>query len=119
MEPTGDRDENRDREGSASHRERPGHDLRDIAWWLLDQLIAGSMTSSEVSSAGSVLRILASLGQQDDPASLREVELRGRLMQGLTPRDEEEWELARSIFDDAAIAEFERWEVDHERETFG
>ena len=90
-----------------------------MAWWLLDQLIEGAMTSAEVSSAGSILRILASLGQQDDPASLREVELRGRLMQGLTPRDEEEWELARSIFDDAAIAEFERWEVDHERETFG
>lgn len=90
-----------------------------MAWWLLDQLVNGAMTSSEVSAAGSILRILASLGQQDDPVSLREVELRGRLMQGLTPRDEEEWELARSIFDDAAIAEFERWERDHERETFG
>lgn len=62
------------------------------------------------------------------PASLREVELRGRLMQGLTPRDAEEWALCESIFDDTAIAEFHRWDEvgtvcatcpQRPRETFG
>jgi hypothetical protein len=41
---------------------------------------------------------------------LAEIELRGCLMHGLPPRNQEEWDLAREKFDDEAIAEFERWQ---------
>ncbi len=49
--------------------------------------------------------------EYDTEQMLREVELRGVLMNGIPPRNEAEWELAASIFDDDAIAEFKRWEM--------
>ena len=47
---------------------------------------------------------------EDEDEILAEVELRGVVMNGFPPRNEEEWQLARKVFDADAIEEFERWE---------
>lgn len=96
--------------------EHPGLDILETGWWLIDQLIDGRLTAAEVSSAGGILRIIAGYDGPEDAATLAEVELRGRLMHGLPPRDEAEWEFAASLFNDDAMAEFRRWEAKRLRE---
>ena len=61
----------------------------------------------------SIIRTLTALGQEPLAAdeALREVELRGRVMHGLPPRDPAEWEHAALVFSDDALDEFRRWEV--------
>lgn len=59
------------------------------------------------------MRVLATLGPEPlaEEESLREIELRGLLMNGIPPRTPDEWELAAKVFDDEALSEFRRWPV--------
>ena len=45
----------------------------------------------------------------DEERALKEVELRGRLMYGMPPHNDEAWDLARECFTDEALGEFVRW----------
>ena len=81
-----------------------------IATLLRKIALSGSLTPRDTASLINAARRIDELDDYDDADTLREVELRGRLMHGLPPREDEEWELARSLFDDDAMAEFERWQ---------
>jgi len=87
------------------------HDVRALAWWLVEQTVKGTIEMNRASVLGTLLRTLAALGPApaDEDEALAEVELRGVLMNGMPPRDDEEWTLAARIFDDDALAEFRRW----------
>ena len=50
------------------------------------------------------------ISQEDEDDILAEIELRGVVMNGLPPRNDEEWALAQKVFDADAIREFHRWE---------
>ncbi|MBN9494012.1 hypothetical protein J0H33_11810, partial [bacterium] len=45
---------------------------------------------------------------EEEDRILREVALRGLIMSGLTPRNDDEWALAREVFDDQTIQDIER-----------
>ena len=86
---------------------------------LLGQIAAEKVADGSASplQASRHIRSLSVLDNMTDPKTeededkiLAEIELRGLVMNGLTPRNEEEWLLAREVFDDAAIEEFTRWE---------
>ena len=47
----------------------------------------------------------------DQELALREIALRGRIMNGEPPRDDEEWALAEQVFNEPALMEFHRWET--------
>ncbi len=89
------------------------HNVRKSVWWLTEQLVLGTISSSRALALSRLLHTAAQMGpdEMDEEQILREVELRGVLMNGIPPRNEAEWELAASIFDDDAIAEFKRWEM--------
>lgn len=90
-------------------------DLRGTGWWLMEQLaVHQPLEARAVSVAASLLRVLAGLGPElaSEDEALLEVELRGRLMHGQHPRDGAEWARASKVFDDAALAEFQRWELE-------
>lgn len=102
--------------------EQPWHasrDLRVLGWWVIDRLVSGALEARQAAVIGNLVRTLAALGPGAiaTEQALREVELRGVLMYGIPPRTPEEWELAASIFDADALAEFRRWrpllESDH------
>jgi len=86
-------------------------DVRKSVWWLTEQLVLGTISSSRALALSRLLHTAAQMGpdELDEEQILREIELRGILMHGIPPRDDEEWELAKTIFDDDAIAEFKRW----------
>lgn len=88
------------------------HDLRGLGWWLIEQVLLQELETGRASVVANLVRTLAALGPapEEESAALREVELRGRLMHGLPPRTPEEWARAEAVFDDAALAEFRRWE---------
>lgn len=88
-------------------------DLRDLAWWTAGALIDGTMEARDVSAMCTLIRTLHALGPEpeDQEAVLKEIELRGVVMNGFPPRNEEEWALAEQVFDADAIAEFHRWEA--------
>jgi len=87
-------------------------DMRYVARDAVERVLDGRASPIQVAR---LLRTLAQLHAMG-PApmaqhyALKQVELRGRIMHGQPPRNEQEWELARFIFDDDAIAEFERWD---------
>ena len=89
-----------------------GRDLRQLAWWTAGALIDGTLEARDVSAMCTLIRTLHALGPEpgDQEAILREIELRGVVMNGFPPRDEEEWALAERVFDAEAITEFHRWE---------
>ena len=62
----------------------------------------------------TLIRTLHALGPEpeDEDAVLAEIELRGVVMNGFPPRNEEEWALAAKVFDADAIREFHRWEAE-------
>ncbi len=70
----------------ASSREKGDRSLPDLGWWLIDQALEGNVTPALLSSIGGIMRLLATQPGVDDADTLREVELRGRLMHGLPPR---------------------------------
>lgn len=88
----------------------PERDLRELGWWLVDQVLAERVGREQATGVASVMRVLAGLGP--DPggteAALAEVELRGRVAYGLAPRDDDEWALARERFTDEALQELAR-----------
>lgn len=88
------------------------HDLRGLGWWVIGETLRESLDPRSGSVVVSVMRVLAALGPEPlaEEEALREVELRGRIMNGHAPRDVEEWKRAESAFDDGALAEFRRWE---------
>lgn len=87
-------------------------DLRALAWWAVGALLTGALPGRETSALCTLIRVLHALGPEpeDEQVLLAEVELRGVVMNGFPPRDDEEWELARRVFDADAIEEFHRWE---------
>ena len=91
-----------------------GHDLRQLAWWTAGSLIDGTLEARDVSAMCTLIRTLHALGPEpeDEDAVLAEIELRGVVMNGFPPRNEEEWALAAKVFDADAIREFHRWEAE-------
>ena len=85
-------------------------DIRAIGWWLLDGLVAGTVDPRTASVLASVLRVMSSLGPDEMTREdqLKEVELRGLLMHGVPPRNEEEWERARRTFEPEFLDIIER-----------
>jgi hypothetical protein len=79
-----------------------------VAWWLLDRLLTDDTAQARerIAVAATLLRVLAMLGPAPARAgeAARETELRALLLHGRLPRDEDEWALARSLFDDDALA---------------
>ena len=87
------------------------HDVPGVAWWALEGLAAGALTSSDASVMASLLRVLLAANNiiLDDESALGEIELRGLLMHGIPPRTEAEWERLESAFSPEAVAEIRRW----------
>ena len=87
-------------------------DMRHVAREAIDRVLEDGASPLQVARLVRTLAQLHAMG----PAplaqyyALKQVELRGRIMHGQPPRNDEEWELARAVFDDEAIAEFERWD---------
>ena len=88
-------------------------DLTGLGWWLVERVILGAVSTAEAAVLASVMRVLAGLGpgEMDRDSALREAQLRGLVMHGIPPRNQEEWELAEAVFDEEALAEFHRWET--------
>ena len=87
-------------------------DVRDVAWRAVEAVMDDPAARS-MGGLASMLRLIHSTddGDADAERALREVELRGRLMNGLPPRDAAQWALARDSFSEEALAEFARWEA--------
>lgn len=87
--------------------------VRQLAWWTIGALIEGTLEARDVTALCTLIRTLHTLGPEpeDQQAILAEVELRGVVMNGFPPRNDEEWALAERVFDADAIAEFHRWEA--------
>lgn len=89
-------------------------DPRAIGHAVAQQVADGSASPLQASRLIRSLSLLKTMGnlntEEEEQAILAEVELRGVVMNGFPPRNEEEWLLARRVFDDAAIEEFTRWE---------
>lgn len=96
---------------------------RDIAgtgWSVAAALADGSIDQRDAAVFASILRVLLAAGSggiADDDA-LREIELRGLLMHGLPPRDEDEWELLKRTFSPEAVREVVRWQPLLEGDAF-
>ncbi|MEO9254327.1 MAG: hypothetical protein ABI305_02220 [Tepidiformaceae bacterium] len=88
------------------------HDLRGLGWWVIGETLRQALDPRSGSVVVSVMRVLAALGPEPlaEEEALKEVELRGRVMNGQAPRDASEWERAERTFDEHALAEFRRWE---------
>ena len=86
------------------------HDLRAVGWWVLDGLVSGEVDPRRAGVIATWMRVMASMGPEpmDQEEALAEVELRGLIMHGIPPRNEEEWERARRIFSPESLAEFSR-----------
>ena len=88
-----------------------GRDLRELGWWTIEHTIRGDLAPNRGSVISTIMRTLVGMGPAplDEDEILREVELRGILMNGIPPRNDEQWELAAKIFDEEALSEFRRW----------
>ena len=88
-------------------------DVRQLAWWTIGALIDGSLEARDVAALCTLIRTLHTLGPEpeEEEAILAEIELRGVVMNGFPPRNDEEWALAERVFDADALAEFHRWEA--------
>jgi hypothetical protein len=83
-------------------------DLHGVAWAMLARAAAGEEPNA--SMVTGLIRVLASLGPApaDEESVLKETALRGLLMSGLTPRDDDEWALAEAVFDEKTVADLRR-----------
>ena len=94
----------------------PGHfdrnSLGPIAASVITRLSDGLLTPLDANRWLRAIATFVKLPVTDDDQEriLREIELRGVVMNGFPPRDEEEWALAEKVFDAEAITEFHRWE---------
>lgn len=88
--------------------------LAPIAQSVVTRLTAGALTPLEAIRWLRAIRMFHELpmSTEDEDEMLAEIELRGVVMNGFPPRNEEEWELARKVFDAEAITEFHRWEAE-------
>ena len=86
--------------------------MRELAWLAVEGLVSGDLDPRRASALASIGRLLVVLGTDatSERDALVEVERRARLMHGLPPANEAEWEWARERFTAEAVAEFERWE---------
>lgn len=87
--------------------------LAPLAAAVITRLTNGALTPLD---ANRWLRALSTfhklpIAEEDEDDILAEIELRGVVMNGFPPRNEEEWALAEKVFDAEAIAEFHRWEA--------
>jgi len=87
-------------------------DIRNVAREAITRVLEDYASPVQVARFVRTLAQLHAMGPAPmaEHYALKQVELRGRIMHGQPPRNEDEWELARAIFDDDAIAEFERWD---------
>ena len=97
--------------GEAPSDEFDPDDLAALSRTVIAKLTRGAITPLEAIRWLRALRSFHDLpvSQEDQEEVLKEIELRGVVMNGFPPRNEEEWALAREVLDDDAIAEFERW----------
>lgn len=86
--------------------------LKPIAESVITKLTGGAITPLEAIRWLRALRNFHDLpiSQEDEDEVLAEIELRGVVMNGFPPRNDEEWALAAKVFDADAIREFRRWE---------
>jgi hypothetical protein len=89
------------------------HDLRQLGWWLIGETLLENVDVRSASVVVTAMRVISALGPEPmaEEDALKEVELRGRIMNGQPPRNAEEWARAERVFDGDAIAEFRRWEA--------
>ena len=87
--------------------------LGPIAQSVVVKLTAGAITPLEAIRWLRAIHIFHDLpmSTEDEDDVLAEIELRGVVMNGFPPRNDEEWELAKKVFDADAITEFHRWEA--------
>ena len=87
-------------------------DIHALAWWALGGLTTGELDERTGSVIASLLRVVLAAGEAgltDDEEARREVELRGLLMHGIPPRNDEEWERLKQSFSPEAVEEVRRW----------
>ena len=89
-------------------------DPRLLGQIVVERVLDESASPIQAARLIRTLRALHSMGNtpEDEDAVLAEIELRGVVMNGFPPRNEEEWDLARKVFDADAITEFHRWEAE-------
>lgn len=91
---------------------------RAVAWWALNELIAGRLDPRTASVVAYLLRILTKLDEGELPPNeaMAAALLRGRLVHGALPGTAEEWALAEAFLGSAVVAEIRRWsgvDADH------
>lgn len=93
------------------------HDLRALSWWIIRAVVEGTLDARPAAVAVSASRILLSLGPEGatQEEALREAALRGMVMNGVPPRDADEWALAEAIFEPEALEMIRRWKPLAER----
>lgn len=87
-------------------------DIHGLAWWALRGLTTTELDARTGSVIASLLRVVLAAGEAgltDDEEARREVELRGLLMHGIPPRNDEEWERLEQSFSPEAVEEVRRW----------
>lgn len=88
-------------------------ELRAFGWWVIRGLLGGAIGERKGAVLVSAARLVAGLGPDGDALdeALAATVLRGRVMHGLPPEDEAQWELAASLFTPDALAELRSWDT--------
>ncbi len=94
------------------------HDVRQLSWWLVEQVIRGKLEERRAGVVATMVRILVSLGPEPlaPGAALEAIRLRASLMHGIPPK-EDEWPAIEAMFDDQAVEEIRRWSSLFERDV--
>ena len=89
----------------------PPRELHAFSWWVIDGVLDKTIEPPQGQALAAVGRLLASLGPEpvDADVALASAVLRGRVMHGLVPEDDEAWAFAASVFLPAAIDEMRGW----------
>lgn len=89
-------------------------DPRAIGQAVAEQVADGTASPLQASrlirSLGQLNKLGSLTSDEEEQEILAEVELRGLIMNGFTPRDAEEWIFACKVFDADLIEELVRWE---------
>ena len=88
-------------------------DPRRLAAEVLKRVVDGTAAPLQAARFLRASRLLTAMGEteMDNEAALAEAEFRGRLMHGMPPLGEAEWNYARQLFDADTVSEFARWAV--------
>lgn len=91
--------------------EAPPRELHAFSWWVIDGVLDKTIEPPQGQALAAVGRLLASLGPEpvDADAALAVAVLRGRVMHGLVPEDDEGWAFASAVFLPDAIDEMRSW----------